>query len=245
MDRRQPLTSGHPVWLSISLVPRLCSQPPKSGPAPALEMCPVRLARALPEASRVPLFSLPADRSWPGPQRLAPVAAPTDGSPAAGTAGADSSAATTGVANTRRIRPRPSLVLGHFLDTVVVTLHGDLDLPASVQLAGVLRDLIEGQDSVAVVVDVGDVVRICGSGVDVLASAGRRMQERGGHLRVARASRPTADALASAGLARLLSARAEQAPRGWTPSPRASAASRQAGIRAHPAVGRYEPGGCP
>lgn len=113
------------------------------------------------------------------------------------------------------------------------------------RLAGVLRDLIEGQDSAAVVVDLRDVVRIGGPGVDVLASAGRRMEARGGELRLASANGPTADALAAGGLERLLSPRPEQAPRAWSANRQAGGAARRAGMRAHPASGRYQPGACP
>lgn len=190
----------------------------------------------------MPQSPLPADRSWPvPPQGLGLVATPAVASPAVGTAGAHWWSATTGP-DTRRIGPRPPLVIGHFLGTIVLTLHGDLDLAASVRLAGVFRDLIEGQGRLAVVVDLRDVARIGGPGVDVLASAGRRMEERGGDLRLVRATGPAADALAAAGLARFLSTRPERVPRDWSANRRAGDASRRAGIRAHPAAGRYQPG---
>lgn len=179
----------------------------------------------------------PADRSWPGPPHgLAPVATPAVASPAVRTAGGPLVASDNGAGHHTTDRPRPSPVIGRFRGTVVVTLHGDLDLAASVRLAGVFRDLIEGQDNVVVVVDLWDVARIRGPGVDVLASAGRRMEERGGDLRLARATGPAADALAAAGLARFLSARPEQVPRDWSANRRAGDASRRAGVRAHPAA---------
>lgn len=66
------------------------------------------------------------------------------------------------------------------MGTVIVTLHGDLGRQASVALAGMLRDLIDGQGNLAVTVDLGDVGRVDPSGLDVLASAAARASSRGG-----------------------------------------------------------------
>lgn len=49
------------------------------------------------------------------------------------------------------------MAVGRHMRTVIVTLHGNLDLSASVLLAGVPRDLIDGQGNMAVVVDLADV----------------------------------------------------------------------------------------
>lgn len=111
------------------------------------------------------------------------------------------------------MNPTGSLVVGRLLGTVIVTLHGALDLTASVQLARVLRDLIDDQGNLFVVVDLGNVCRIDGSGVDVLASAADRIATRGGELRLGRPTGAALDALAVAGLSRLISIPFEQAPR--------------------------------
>ncbi|MFN2506117.1 MAG: STAS domain-containing protein [Acidimicrobiales bacterium] len=138
------------------------------------------------------------------------------------------------------MNPSGSLVVGRFLGTVIVTLHGDLDLAASVGLAGVLRDLIDGQGNLAVVVDLGNVCRIDGSGVDVLASAADRIATRGGELRLGGPTGAAFDALALAGLGWLISIPFEQAPRAPSPGRRSGGASRRAATIPHPAgSGRY------
>lgn len=138
------------------------------------------------------------------------------------------------------VTPRASLAVGRYMGTVIVTLHGDLHLSASVQLAGVLRDLIDGQGNLAVVVDLGDVGGIDRSGLDVLSSSAARMATRGGTLRLGRPTDTVFDALSVAGLARFIAVPPEQAHR-----PRSAGrnvhASRRASINSHPAgSGRYD-----
>lgn len=119
---------------------------------------------------------------------------------------------TGGPGATRRTGPPFSVVVGRFRDTVVATLHGPLDLAASVAVAGVLRTLMEGQGRLDVVLDLGDVGRIDGSGLHVLASAARSLAARGGELSLARPGGVVAGSLAAADLGRLISAPTEPPP---------------------------------
>lgn len=129
-----------------------------------------------------------------------------------------------------------SVVVGRFLGTVVVTLHGHLDVAASVRMAGVLHDLIEGQGNLAVVVDLRDLHGIAGSGVDVLAAAAGTIAKRGGELRLGGPTGIVFDALRLAGL---VSIPFEHAHRSWSPGRRSASAHRAAMAR-HPAgCGRY------
>lgn len=133
----------------------------------------------------------------------------------------------------RRARgPAGSLVVGRYMGTVIVTLHGELHLRASVYLAGVLRDLIDGQGNLAVVVDLADVDGIDRSGLDVLASAADRTAGRGGVLRLGGATGEVFDALSLAGMGRLFTMPLEEAHR--APRRRGDT-SRRAAINAHPA----------
>lgn len=126
--------------------------------------------------------------------------------------------------------PRFSVVVGRFQDTVVATLHGPLDLAGSVLLARALGELIEGGHCLEVVLDLGDMSGIDGSGVDVVASAARRMKAGGGALRVARPSPAVAESLAAGGDPSLLSGLPETT---WCV--RAPDRARRASLASHPA----------
>lgn len=126
-------------------------------------------------------------------------------------------------------------MVGRFLGTVVVTLHGTVDLLAAGALAELLHDLIDAQGNLAVVVDLRDVGWIDGAGVGVLASAAQRLEARGGELRLGGPRPPLAEALAVSGLGALVSIPFEavhtpSAPGGW-----GADGARRAGMDAHPA----------
>ena len=127
-----------------------------------------------------------------------------------------------------------SVVIGRFRGTVVVTLHGDVDLRTSAALAGALHDLIDGQGNLAVVVDLRDVPRIDPSGVEVLAGAADRIAGRGGQLRLGGPAGAVFDALALSGLARLIDIPFQPEHRPWSPPP-SRAAARRTGMISHPA----------
>lgn len=130
--------------------------------------------------------------------------------------------------------PRGSLAIGRYMGTVIVSLHGDLSVSASVRLAAVLRDLIDSQGNLSVVVDLADVGGIDRSGLDVLASAGARMDKRGGALRLAGPTGAVVDALILAGSARLIRSPLDQ-PHGPTALTRRASATLRASKNAHPA----------
>ena len=135
--------------------------------------------------------------------------------------------------------------MGRFLGTVVVTLHGNVDLIKAAALADVLHDLIDGQGNLAVVVDLRDVPWVDGAGVGVLASAASRIETRGGELRLGGPGGAVAEALGLSGLGRLVSTPFEQAHRPWPRVGSKAEASRRAAIDAHPAgrgLHRHEQG---
>jgi anti-sigma B factor antagonist len=125
--------------------------------------------------------------------------------------------------------------VGRFLSTVVVTLHGNVDLINAATLADVLHDLIDGQGNLAVVVDLRDVRWVDGAGVGVLASAASRIETRGGELRLAGPGAAVAEALALSGLGRLVGIPFEQAHRPWRRARSEGEASRRTFVDADPA----------
>jgi anti-anti-sigma factor len=127
-----------------------------------------------------------------------------------------------------------AIVIGRFRGTVIVTLHGALDLSVSAGLGRMLHDLIEGQGNLSVVVDLRDVGRIDSSGVDVLGSASDQIAARGGELRLGEPTGAVFDALALSGLATLIDVPFEGERRPSSPKPSRSV-GRQASMDSHPA----------
>lgn len=127
-----------------------------------------------------------------------------------------------------------AIVVGRFLGTVVVTVHGKVDLIKAAALAGVLDDLIDGQGNLAMVVDLRDVSWIDGAGMHVLASAMERIETRGGELRLGGPSAAMADALVVSGLGRLISIPFESTRRPWLRGRSQADASRRTAVDAHP-----------
>lgn len=123
-----------------------------------------------------------------------------------------------------------AIVVGRALGTVIVTVHGRIDLIPAAALTAVLDDLIDGQGNLAIVVDLRDVPWIDGAGVHVLASAAERIEVRGGELRLGGPSGVLADALSFAGLGRLVSVPFEQAQRPWPRARAAAGALRRAAV---------------
>ena len=97
------------------------------------------------------------------------------------------------------IRPQLGMAIGRALGTVVVTVHGDLNSATSPQLAEVLRDLIDDQGNLSVVVDVRSLTLSSPVGAAALAVAGHWAQRHGGTLSVAHASEPLRRALREGG----------------------------------------------
>lgn len=121
------------------------------------------------------------------------------------------------------VGPSGSLVIGRFLGTVMVTVHGELDVAAAKALTRTLRDLIEA-GSFTVVVDLDDAAGIDRLGVEALAAVAHRIARRGGVPRLARPPGAVFDALVFAGLGSLVGPPFEQAP---GPGPLRPAASRR------------------
>jgi hypothetical protein len=74
-----------------------------------------------------------------------------------------------------------AVVIGRFQGTVVVTVHGELDVPGVSLLDRTLCDLIDGQGNVSVVVDLRDArVTSIDERVSVFADAVERVHRRHG-----------------------------------------------------------------
>ena len=96
-------------------------------------------------------------------------------------------------------RPELTMAIGRALGTVVVTVHGDLNAATSPKLAEVLRDLIDDQGNLSVVVDARSLSLSSAVGAAALAVAGHWAQRHGGTLSVAHAPEPLRRALSEGG----------------------------------------------
>ena len=92
------------------------------------------------------------------------------------------------------------VAIGRALGTVVVTLHGELNATTSPQLAGILRDLIDHQGNLSVVVDAHDLTVSGRDAAAVFVVAGEWARRHGGTLSVARATPPVRRALTESGV---------------------------------------------
>jgi anti-anti-sigma factor len=102
-----------------------------------------------------------------------------------------------------------SFVIGRQLGTVEVTVIGDLDAVGSELLAGALRDLVDGQGNLDVIVDVAGRHCIDDTALEAIAAIAQTSAQRGGRLRLRSATDTDAviAALAAAGLDDLVMAR--------------------------------------
>ncbi len=73
-----------------------------------------------------------------------------------------------------------SIVIGRQLGTVVVTVHGDLDITRAGHLGNILADLIDGQGNLSVVVDLHDATTSDPDSLLVFTDAAERARRRGG-----------------------------------------------------------------
>jgi anti-anti-sigma factor len=71
-------------------------------------------------------------------------------------------------------------VIGRYLGTVVVTIHGDLDLAMAAYLAPVLTDLIDGQGNLSIIVDLHHATTTDAKHLLVFRDAAERVRRRGG-----------------------------------------------------------------
>lgn len=73
-----------------------------------------------------------------------------------------------------------SIVIGRQLGTVVVTVHGDLDVARAGHLGNILADIIDGQGNLSVVVDLHDATTSDADSLLVFTEAAERARRRGG-----------------------------------------------------------------
>jgi anti-anti-sigma factor len=68
---------------------------------------------------------------------------------------------------------------------VIVTVHGAIDSAAWERINAVLRDLIDAQGNLDVVMDLSDMVRLDEAAVPLIVHAARQAHNHGGRLRLA------------------------------------------------------------
>jgi anti-anti-sigma factor len=96
------------------------------------------------------------------------------------------------------------LVIARQRGAVVVRLHGALDVQESGRLATILLDLIDGQGNLAVTVDLRNLRSLDLTGLKVFTAASAALARRGGTLSLTGPATEFLEALASAGLTRLI-----------------------------------------
>lgn len=79
---------------------------------------------------------------------------------------------------------RAAIVVGRHEGTVVVTVHGVLDLVKAGQLGIILVDLIDGQGNLSIVVDLNHATAGDADSLLVFTDAAERAQRRGGTVRL-------------------------------------------------------------
>ena len=103
-----------------------------------------------------------------------------------------------------------SIVIRRFLGTVVVTVHGPLDITRAGQLGGILADLIDGQGNLSVTVDLHDATASDGDCLSVFVEAAERARRRGGRVRLNDPPEPIQEALQLRGVDQFVAAMLEQ-----------------------------------
>ncbi len=81
-------------------------------------------------------------------------------------------------------RTRSSIVIGRFQGTVVVTVHGELDVIRAAHLGSILSDLIDGQGNLSITVDLHDATASDADSLWVFSEAAERARRRGGTIRL-------------------------------------------------------------
>jgi anti-anti-sigma factor len=99
---------------------------------------------------------------------------------------------------------RSSIVVGRYLGTVVVTVHGELDLSRAGHLGTILADLIDGQGNLSIVVDLQDATATDADSLWVFTEAAERARRRGATMRLNEPPAPLYQALQLRGLAEFL-----------------------------------------
>lgn len=118
-----------------------------------------------------------------------------------------SPAVTLGSAQPGRIEPGHSgVVIGRYLGTVVVTVHGELGVTRAAHLGFVLADLIDGQGNLSLVVDLHDASATDDECATVFADAAARARRHGGVITLSAPPALVDGALRLRGLAHLVEA---------------------------------------
>ena len=79
----------------------------------------------------------------------------------------------------------PSYSVSRAGGTVVVTIHGEITFADWAAIDAILRDLIDAQGNLDVVLDIGEVVSLQRDAVPLIVSAARQAHTHGGRLRLA------------------------------------------------------------
>ncbi len=85
----------------------------------------------------------------------------------------------------RAAAPAPSYGVSRIGGTVVVTVHGQIRDDDWARIDAILRDLIDAQGNLDVVLDLGEVVSLEREAVPIIVHAARQAHTHGGHLRLA------------------------------------------------------------
>jgi len=99
---------------------------------------------------------------------------------------------------------RSNIVVGRYLGTVVVTVHGELDLTRAGHLGTILADLIDGQGNLSIVVDLQDATATDADSLWVFTEAAERARRRGATIRLNEPPTPLYKELELRGLAAFL-----------------------------------------
>ena len=78
-----------------------------------------------------------------------------------------------------------SFSVGRTGGTVVVTIHGEIDADDWSRISAILRDLIDAQGNLDVVLDLGEVDSLEEDAVPLIVHAARQAHTHGGRLRLA------------------------------------------------------------
>ncbi|MCA1692987.1 MAG: STAS domain-containing protein [Acidimicrobiales bacterium] len=81
--------------------------------------------------------------------------------------------------------PRSSFTIGRARGTVVVTVHGEVELGDWSRLDKVLADIIDAQGNLDVVVDLSEVSSLERAAMPLIVEAARQAHSHGGRLRLA------------------------------------------------------------
>jgi anti-anti-sigma factor len=127
-------------------------------------------------------------------------------------------------------RRRSAIVIGRYQQTVVVTVHGELDSARAVQLGDILADLIDGQGNLSLLVDLHDATAADAEPLSVFTDADERARRRGGAVTLSKPPAPLHQALRELGLGHLVGAL--DPGRGADPAPQAARGSERPALPA-------------